>query len=91
SLRYANQVDRLIAHLRQNLIIDFQGDLSIEQVREMLAGDDSREARAVLARVVAEQSVENMLLVLADCLLEPVQQAVTDGVLREQLVTYAQS
>jgi len=62
-------VNRLIAYLRDHLIIDFQGDLTVEKVGELLAGDDSRETKALLAKVVAARTVEDMMLVLADCLM----------------------
>jgi hypothetical protein len=79
----------LIDYLRQHLMIDFQGDLTIAKVRELLAGDDSRDAKTLLAKLVAERSVDDMVLVLADCLLEPVQRALTDDVMREQLRMYS--
>ena len=90
-MRYLVRVNRLIEYLRQNLMIDFQGDLSVAKVRELLAGDDSRDAKTLLAKLVADRKVEDMLVVLADCLLEPVQQALTDEVMREQLRMYSES
>jgi hypothetical protein len=88
---YLGGVNRLIAYLRDHLIIDFQGDLTVEKVRELLAGDDSRDCKALLAKVVAERSANDMMLVLADCLLEPVQNALTDEFMREQLRSYTES
>jgi hypothetical protein len=85
-------VNRLIDYLRQHIMIDFQGDdLNVAKVRELLAGDDSRDAKTLLAKLVADRSVEDMLLVLADCLLEPVQSAVSDDIMREQLRMYSES
>ena len=84
-------VNRLIEYLRQQLMIDFQGDLTVGKVRELLAGDDSRDAKALLAKLVAEKSVEDMIIVLADCLLEPVQHALTDEVMREQIRMYSEA
>ncbi|MBV8757455.1 MAG: hypothetical protein JO257_09280 [Deltaproteobacteria bacterium] len=84
-------MNRLIEYLRQNMMIDFQGDLSVAKVRELLAGDDSRDAKNLLAKLVAERKVEDFILVLADCLAEPVQQALTDEVMREQIRMYAES
>jgi hypothetical protein len=72
-------------------MIDFQGDLSVAKVRELLAGDDSRDAKNLVAKLVAEKKVEDMILVLADCLLEPAQKAMTDDVMREQLRMYGES
>ena len=90
-VRYLRGVNRLIEYLRQNLMIDFQGDLSVAKVKELLAGDDSREAKSLLGKLVADRKVEDMLVVLADCLTEPVQKALTDDVVREQLRMYADS
>jgi len=90
-VRYLVEVNRLIEYLRQNVLIDFQGDLSVAKVRELLAGDDSRDAKALLTKLVAERKVEDMLVVLADCLTEPVQKALTDDVMREQLRMYSES
>lgn len=84
-------MNRLIEYLRQNLMIDFQGDLSVAKVRELLAGDDSRDAKALLAKLLADRNVEDMVLVLADCLLEPVQRALGDDLVREQLRMYMES
>ena len=84
-------VNRLIEYLRQHLILDFQGDLTVAKVRELLAGDESRDAKNVLSKVVADKSVEDMMLVLADCLMETVQNALTDEVMREQIRMYAES
>ncbi len=72
-------------------MIDFQGDLTVAKVRELLAGEDNRDAKALLTKLVAEKKVEDMMLVLADCLLEPVQRALTDDVMREQLRMYTES
>ena len=90
-MRYLVVVNRLIEYLRRNILIDFQGDLSVAKVRELLAGDDSRDAKALLTKLVADRKVEDMLVVLADCLTEPVQQALTDDVMREQLRMYSES
>ncbi|HET9627598.1 MAG TPA: hypothetical protein VFP84_39850 [Kofleriaceae bacterium] len=84
-------MNQLIAYLRENLIIDFQGDLSVDKVRELLAGDDSRDAKALLQKLVAEKKVDDMMLVLADCLVEPVQNALTDEVMRAQIRMYTES
>ena len=84
-------MNRLIEYLRKNILIDFQGDLSVAKVRELLAGDESRDAKALLTKLVADRKVEDMLVVLGDCLTEPVQRALTDDVMREQLRMYSES
>jgi hypothetical protein len=84
-------VNRLIEYLRQHLIIDFQGDLTVGKVRELVAGDDSRDTKVLMAKLVAENKVDDMFLVLADCLLEHVQRSLTDEVMREQIRMYSES
>ena len=84
-------MNRLIAYLRENLVLDFQGELTIEMVREFLRDDESRDARSLLGKLVADRKVDDMILVLADCLLEHVQTALSDEVMREQLRTYSES
>lgn len=84
-------VNQLIEYLRKNLILDFQGDLTLEMVRDFLKDDDSRDARQLLAKLVADGGVNEMMIVMADCLLEPVQKALTDAVVRDNLRTYSES
>ena len=81
----------LIAYLRENMILDFQGDLTLEMLRDFLRDDDSREARALLSKIVEDRGVNDMMIVLADCLLEVVQKAISDETIREQMQTYAES
>lgn len=84
-------MNELIAYFRANLILDFQGDLNPEMIREMLKDDESRDAKQILAKVVADGGVSELMLVLADCLLEPVQRMLTDEIMRENLRMYSES
>lgn len=84
-------MNQLIAFLREHLILDFEGDLTLEQVREFLKNDDSRDAKSLMTKVVADRGVNDMLIVLADCLLASAQKALTDDVMREQLRNYSES
>jgi hypothetical protein len=73
------------------MILDFQGDLTMEMIRDFLRDDDSREARALLAKLVEDRGVNEMMIVLADILIEGVRNSITDDLLRDQLRTYAES
>ena len=84
-------MNQLIAYLRENVILDFQGDLNVEMVREFLKDDDTRDSRTLLAKMVADTGTDDMMLVLADCLLDKVQAALSDEIFREQLRIYAES
>ncbi len=82
---------QLIAYLLDHLILDFQGDLTLETVRDFLRDDDSREGRALLAKLVEDRGVSDMMITLADCLQDYLRTGINDDVLREQIRTYAES
>lgn len=82
---------RLISHLRENLILDFQGDLTLEMVRNFLRDDDTRESRQLLSKLVEERGVNEMLITLADCLLDETKSKLSDDAFLEQLRTYSES
>jgi len=84
-------VNQLIAHLLDNLILDFQGELDLEMARDFLRGDPSKEAQALRDRLVAEGGVSDMLVVLADCLKDFLRAGIDETVVREQLALYAES
>ncbi|MBI4510048.1 MAG: hypothetical protein HY698_10470 [Deltaproteobacteria bacterium] len=82
---------RLIAYLIDNLILDFKGDMTLDLVREFLRDDESREARALLAKLVEDRGVSDMMITLADCLQEYIRTGINEESVREQIRTYAES
>jgi hypothetical protein len=73
------------------MYLDFQGEISLETVRQFLRGDDSREARQLLQKLIEDKGVDELLLTLADCLKESIRTGVSDEVVRDQLVLYSES
>jgi len=84
-------VKELARYLLSNLYLDFQGDISVEKVREFLREDDSREARALLSKIIEEKGVDDLLLTLADCLKDHIRTGVTEETIRDQLGMYSES
>jgi hypothetical protein len=84
-------VKQLIAYLLDNVILDFQGNLTLDMVRDFLRDDESREGRALLAKLVEDRGVSDMMITLADCLQEYLRTGINDEVVREQIRTYAES
>lgn len=84
-------MNELVRFLLQNIYVDFQGDITVEKVREYLREEDSREARQLLSKIIEEKGVDDMLITLADCLKEHIPNGVTPEVVREQLQTYSES
>jgi hypothetical protein len=73
------------------MYLDFQGDISLEQVRGFLREDESREARQLLSKIIEEKGIDDLLITLADCLKDHIASGVSDNVVREQLQMYAES
>jgi hypothetical protein len=84
-------VKQLIAYLVDNMILDFQGNLTLEMVREYLRDDESRESRLLLSKLVEDRGVSDMMITLADCLQDALRSTITEDVVREQIRTYAES
>jgi hypothetical protein len=84
-------VKQLVTYLFQNLRLDFVGDLTLDMVRDFLRDDDSRESRALLAKLVADGRVDDMMLTLADCLQDSIRTGISDEGVREQIRLYAES
>ena len=81
----------LIQYLLGNIYLDFQGEITLDAVRGFLREDDSREARLLLGKLIEDKSVDEMLLILADCLCEYLRTGINEKVVAEQLGLYADS
>lgn len=81
----------LARYLFENLYFDFQGDITTEKVREFLREDDSKEARALLSKIIEEKGIDDLLITLADCLKDHIRTGVSEQIIREQLGTYIDS
>ena len=81
----------LARFLLSNAQLDFSGDITIEQVRQFLRDDDSREARQLLAKLIEDKGVDEMLVTVADCLKEYIPMGIPEDVVRQQLSVYSDS
>ena len=81
----------LVRFLFENLYFDFQGDITVEKVREFLREDDSREARQLLSKIIEEKGVDDLLITLADVLKDQVRTGVSEQSIRDQLHIYSDS
>jgi hypothetical protein len=84
-------VKDLVAYLLDNMYLDFQGEISLDTVRQFLRGDESREAKALLAKLIADKGVDDLLITLADCLKEHIRSGINEQTVREQLSLYSDS
>lgn len=84
-------MNQLVAYLLEHLILDFDGDLTLDMVRDFLRDDDSREAKTLLTRLVEDRGVSEMMICIADCLRDNLQTGIRNDEVREQLRVYAES
>ena len=84
-------MNALINHLLDNLMLDFQGDLTMDMVRDFLRNDESRDARALLTRLSEDRGTSDMMITLADCLKEYIRTGINEDVVREQIRMYTES
>jgi hypothetical protein len=84
-------VNELVEYLISHLQLDFSGDVSAEKVREYLREDDGREARRVLAKVIEENGVDDLLITLADTLKEHLRTGITSDRVRDEINLYSDS
>jgi len=84
-------VKELVRYLLENMYLDFQGEISLEQVRGFLREDDGKEARQLLAKLIEDKGVDEMLITLADCLKEHLSSGISDKIVKEQLMLYTES
>lgn len=81
----------LVRFLLEHAVIDFQGDISMEVIRQFLREEDSRETRALLAKLIEDRGVDDFLITLADCLRDHIKTGISETVVREQLLLYSES
>ena len=82
---------KLIEYLLQHIQLDFEGELTLDAVRDFLREDDSREARRLLGKLIDDQGVDEMMIVVADCLKDHIRTGINEKVIEEQLQTYSES
>lgn len=81
----------LARYLLQNAYIDFQGGIALDEVREYLREEDSRESRLLLAKLIDDGGVDELMLTIADCLREFIPSGIQEETIRDQLKIYSES
>ena len=84
-------MNELARYLLENAYIDFQGGITIEEVRKFLRDEDSRESRALLSKLIEDDGVDDLMVTIADCLKEYIRTGINEETVRDQLITYSES
>lgn len=84
-------MNQLARYLLENLVLDFEGGVTIEEVRQYLRDEDSREARQLLSKLIDDKGVSDLMLTVADCLKDHLRGGISEDTLKEQLISYSES
>ena len=84
-------MNELARYLVDNAYIDFQGGITIDEVRKFLRDEDSRESRALLSRLIEEKGLDDLMVTIADCLKEFIRSGIDERIVRQQLSVYSAS
>ncbi len=84
-------MNKLARHLFDHLVIDFEGALSVEQARELLQSDNSRESRMLISKLVSDGSTNEMILTIAEVLKDYLRTGISEDTVRDQLKMYSDS
>ena len=84
-------MEKLCAYLLQHLILDFDGEVSMDIINRLLREDDTPEAGDLRARLFAERGPEDFLVVTADCLREHILYGIDSELIQEQIQLYLEA
>ena len=75
-------MNKLARYLIEHIYLDFDGGITIDQVREFLRDEDSRESRALLAKLIEDKGVDDMMITVAEVLKDYLRTGINEEVLR---------
>jgi hypothetical protein len=75
----------------EHMYIDFDGSISIDEVRQLLRDEDSRESRQLLSKLIEDKGIDEMMIAIAEILKDYLRTGISESVMREQLKTYGES
>jgi hypothetical protein len=84
-------VNQLARYLMEHMYIDFDGSISIDEVRQLLRDEDSRESRQLLSKLIEDKGIDEMMIAIAEILKDYLRTGINEAVMREQLKTYGES
>ena len=84
-------MNELAQYLMDNMIIDFEGEVTTETVRGFLRKDEGPVARALLQKIIEDKGIDDLVIALADVLKANIANGIDSGLIREHLVTYSES
>lgn len=83
-------MDKLAKYLLERLQLDFSGDIDNETIQQLLRDDNSHQANQLLAKI-AQEGIDDLLIVVADCLKECLAEGINENTMKGQLASYGEA
>ncbi len=84
-------MNELAQYLIQNMLVDFEGEVTTDGVRAFLREDSGHTAMALLQKIIEEKGIDELLIAIADCLTAEIQKVISTDVIIEHLTSYSES
>ena len=84
-------MNELAQYLLENLIVDFEGEVTTDTVRAFLRKDESALSRALLQKIIEDKGIEDLLITIADCITVNIANVISPAEIREHLINYSES
>jgi hypothetical protein len=84
-------LNELAQYLIENIILDFEGEVTVETIRAFLRKDTSPEARALLQKIIEEKGIDDLLITLADCLTQELSSKMDAETIKGHLINYSEA
>ncbi len=81
-------MEEFAKYLIGHLVLDFSGDVDMEQINTLLLEDGSPQAKSLRSRLIAEGGCDDFLLVLADCLKDSIHKGINESTINDQVDFY---
>ncbi|MFH1436731.1 MAG: hypothetical protein ABIJ56_13570 [Pseudomonadota bacterium] len=83
-------MDKLAKYLLEHIQLDFSGELDMDMLKDFLKDDGTQEANLILAKV-SQEGVDDMLIVVADCLKDYLAEGINEKTIRSQVASYGEA
>jgi len=84
-------LNELANYLLENIIIDFEGEVTTDTIRAFLRKDEGPVSRALLQKIIEDKGIDDLVIALADVLKANIANGIDTSLIREHLVSYSES
>ncbi len=84
-------MEELCSYILDHIILDFEGEFTMDKLNDMLVRDGSQVSRDLRARLISEQGPDQFLMVLLDCLRESLDEGIGKDKVEEQVRFYLEA